>query len=347
VTPSAPAVDAAAAEAYAEALHADFADAGRTLGTHRFEIDLASHHVRIELAGDALADRLAPAFDHLATPDRDGAPELTIEAWDRAGAGRAAPAPPWDLASYAPLQRIDGLDRRRLRASYDLGYGILSLYRPGSGRAAFYAASAAGIPRWVARMPFRQLLGWWAEEVGLTFAHAAAVGRDGACVLLPGASGSGKSTTALAASEHGLDFLADDLCLIDTREPRAYAPSQWAKAEEATVELLPTLARRIVATEEGQSLLRPAHLVRSARIAAIALPTITGRRHCSVGPATPGEAIFALGPSTLVEGNGAGAESLARLAFLARSLPVVRLELGTDLADVAASVDRLLDRSSR
>ena len=89
----------------------------------------------------------------------------------------------------------------------------------------------------------------------MTFVHAAAVGAGGACLLLGGPSGSGKSTTALAASEHGLDFLADDLCLVDVAARRAHAPYRWAKAEADALERIPSLAARVSSTEAGQSVI--------------------------------------------------------------------------------------------
>lgn len=331
---------------YAEALRGEFSAVGAAVGVRRVDVELAGHAIRIELAGPALADRLAPAFGHL-SPASTRVPELTIEAWDRAGAGRAAPAPPWDVAQYAPRDQIHGIDPRELRAAYDLGASILSLYRPGSGVGAWHAADSASIPRWVVRTPFRHLIGWWAEEVGLTFAHAAVVGRDGSCILLPGRSGSGKSTTALAAAVHGLDFLADDVCLLDTTTCTAHAPYQWAKAEADAVARLPSLASTIVDTEEGQSLVRPPNLVRSATVVGIALPTVSGQPTTGVLPATAAEAVFALAPSTLIEGNGAGVASFARLAQLARALPAVHLQLGTDLAEVVAAVDGLVKRWTR
>lgn len=331
---------------YAEALRDEFAAVGAAVGVRRVEVELAGHAIRMDFAGPALADRLAPVFGHL-SPASTRVPELTIEAWDRAGAGRAAPAPPWDLTQYAPRERIRGIDPRELRAAYDLGAGILSLYRPNSGAGVWHAAESASLPRWVIRTPFRHLIGWWAEEIGLTFAHASVVGRDGACILLPGRSGSGKSTTALAAATHGLDFLADDICLLDTTACTAHAPYQWAKAEADTVARLPSLAERIVGTEDGQSLVRPPNLVRSATVVGIALPTISGKRPTRVTPATGAEAAFALGPSTLIEGNGAGAASFARLAQLARELPAVHLHVGTDMAEVVAAVDGLVRRWTR
>jgi hypothetical protein len=196
-------------------------------------------------------------------------------------------------------------------------------------------------------MPFRHLLGWWAGDVGMTFVHTAAVGRGDACVLLPGSSGSGKSTTALAADAAGLTFLADDLCLFDPGTRTAHAPFRWAKAEADALARLPELAPRITETEAGQSMLRPANLVRSATIVGLALPAVTGGGRTSVRPATPAEAMFALAPSTLVEGNGAGRGSMSMLAALARSVPAAHLELGTDMAGVVAALDGLIERWSR
>jgi hypothetical protein len=335
---------AVATASYADAVHDAFDAASTKVPIRTHEVDLAGRAIRLRFAGDRLDARLAPAFGHLAAPAAGTEPALVIEAWDRSAHAVAPPAPPWDVTSYGTRERIVGIDPRELRASYDSGHGLLSLHRPGSSRAAFIARDAADVPRWVARMPFRYLLGWWAGDVGLTFVHAAAVGRDDVCVLLPGSSGSGKSTTALAADDAGLTFLADDLCLLDPAARTAHAPYRWAKAEADALALVPGLRSRITETEEGQSMLRPANLVRSARVVGLALPHVTGRTETSVRPARPAEAVFALGPSTLVEGNGAGHGSLAMLAALAKRVPAAHLDVGTDMGGVVAALDGLLER---
>lgn len=335
---------AVATASYADAVHDAFDAASARVPIVSHDVDLAGHAIRLRFAGDQLDQRLAPAFGHLARPPAGTEPALTIDAWDRAAHPIGPPAPPWDVTSYGTRERILGIDADELRASYDAGHGLLSLHRPGSSRAAFIARDAQDVPRWVARMPFRYVLGWWAGDTGLTFVHAAAVGRDDACLLLPGSSGSGKSTTALAADDAGLTFLADDLCLLDAATRTAYAPFRWAKAEADALELVPGLRSRITETEEGQSMLRPANLVRSARIVGLALPHVTGRTETSVRPAKPAEAVFALGPSTLVEGNGAGHGSLAMLASLAKHVPAAHVDVGTDMAGVVAALEGLLER---
>lgn len=329
--------------AYADALRGAFEDAAAAFGTVQFDHLLAGRHVRLRFAGPALAAVLAPAFEHLAGADPAGRAELCISAWDRATAG-PAPPPPWSLDRYATRDRVLGLDEQHLRVAYDAGHGLLSVLRPGSGSGLFYAADSARTPRWVRRMPFRHLLGWWAVERGLTLLHAAAVGWAGACVILPGSSGSGKSTTALAASEAGLDFLADDLCLLDGAAGTAHAVYGWAKAEADAVARIPALQARIVATEDGQSLLRPAGLVGAARIVGVVLPHVTGRAATVTRPANAAEALLALGPSTVIEGNGAGQASLAMFAGLAQRVPAVHLDLGTDIDGVVAVLEGLVRR---
>jgi len=55
------------------------------------------------------------------------------------------------------------------------------------------------------------------KKLDLLVWHSAAVTKDGRAVLLPGVSGSGKSTTALNFLSLGYRFLADDLVLLRAR----------------------------------------------------------------------------------------------------------------------------------
>jgi hypothetical protein len=54
------------------------------------------------------------------------------------------------------------------------------------------------------------------KRLGVLVWHSAAVARDGLAILLPGVSGSGKSTTTLNLLKVGYQFLADDLVLLRT-----------------------------------------------------------------------------------------------------------------------------------
>lgn len=61
------------------------------------------------------------------------------------------------------------------------------------------------------------------ERDNLCVLHAAAVGRAGACVLLPGVAGAGKSTLTAALLHQGWDYLSDDTVPVDAASGRALA----------------------------------------------------------------------------------------------------------------------------
>lgn len=323
-------------EAFAADVAAAFERAVATAGLVRYDYQLADRPLRLRFAGSKLADRLAPAFNHL--PPAPSGQGLEIAAWDRASTGVAAPRPPWSIDDYLPREQVRGFDRVR----YDIGNGLLSV--DGPERGIFHAIDAELVPRWVVRMPFRHLLGSWATREGLALVHTAAVGVDGRCVLLPGTSGAGKSTTALTAAAFGLDFLADDLCLIDPGGPTAYAPYALAKLEQDALARLPTLRDAIISTEAGQSMIAPPGLRRSARLVGIAVPRVTGSVATEWTPSSARHAVRAMAPSTLIEGNGGDGVTMRLIRQLGEQLPCFDLALGTDPVGVVDGLRQVVDQ---
>ncbi len=74
---------------------------------------------------------------------------------------------------------------------------------------------AKRIPAWDVATPFRDLLQGWNRLNDGHVIHGGVVADEENAVLLAGAGGAGKSSTALACLLHSdLYFLGDDLCLI-------------------------------------------------------------------------------------------------------------------------------------
>jgi hypothetical protein len=71
--------------------------------------------------------------------------------------------------------------------------------------------------------------------------------------------------------------------------------------------------------------------VASARLAAVVMPTIHGTGTTFLRPASRGETLRRLAPSTLLRGLGGGAASLSRMTELVRRLPCYELVLGTSV----------------
>jgi hypothetical protein len=66
----------------------------------------------------------------------------------------------------------------------------------------------------VLAQPAQVSIAAWLATQGSFLMHAAGVAIDGRGLLLVGAGGRGKTTTALAAAQRGFSYLGDDLCIV-------------------------------------------------------------------------------------------------------------------------------------
>lgn len=117
--------------------------------------------------------------------------------------------------------------------------------------------------------------------------HAAAVQRGGACILLPGASGSGKSCLAAGLTAEGFTLLGDDTVVL-TRDEQAVRPLPFGicvkeTAAEVLASRFPGLAELPVHTRpdgKGVRYLTPPEIAvantgRTAKASQIVFPTYT------------------------------------------------------------------------
>lgn len=304
-------------------------------------LSLAEHPVQLRIAGASLQARSIPALAHLVA--RPSVSSLTVEGWDRNETGVAPPPPPVSLD--APLLRGGAreLIERDVRMTYDSWMRMLCVYDGSRARAFVTVADAAQIPAWVDRAPLRTIFTWWAGDTGLAFLHASAVACGDGAIVLAGASGSGKSTTAMACFADGLDFIADDACLVRLDpEPTVFTVYGKAKLERDAFDRLPQLGE-LAFDARGASVVidTSERVVPSAPLRAVALPTLTDGRRSRLTRVSPTWARRLLVRTTLVEG-GAGGAALGPITDLAGRVPCYRLELGSDLTDVVSTVRAVL-----
>jgi hypothetical protein len=207
-------------------------------------------------------------------------------------------------------------------------------------RGAFWVRDAEALPRWETAAPLRTLLRWLLRDHGLHFVHGAAVVGARGAALLAGASGAGKSTTALAAAEAGLGYVGDDYCAVALRGPEVHALYAVGKVDAAGLRRVAAGAAasdgpahaggmRVLSggpTPDGKHLVVPPGLTRSAPLVSIVLP------HFGTGPLAPAsraEALRALATSILLLPRSTQAD-LDALGELVRALPAYRLPLGDD-----------------
>ncbi len=308
--------------------------------------------VRIELrfAGEALVPFLmAPLQHQVSTP---GEPDLVLQAWDSESTG------------VTLSEGIGDLDQHQLRGmpSVPPQHGVYAAYlRPDPGLSMLDVAAGRGV-YWLPRAdrvpfedrsgPFRGILNWYMSQAGKQFIHAAAIGTEEGAVLVVGASGSGKSTTALSCMLAGMLYLGDDYCLLEPGEtPLVHSLYLSAKLHAGHLERFPELApavlnRQRLAFEKGVldlNLVDGVNVRKTLLIRAVLVPKVTNTEHTSVVPIGRAAALAALAPSTMLQLASTKDEALRRMADVVRGVPAFRLDAGTVLEEIPLTISGLLE----
>jgi len=176
--------------------------------------------------------------------------------------------------------------------------------------------------------------------------HAASVSLEGKGALLLGPSGQGKTTLSVDLLHRGFDFLGDDRCflregadgfeVLGYYEPVRYFPANFGHLEELASagesSTLPELGNgkrqldlRAIGSYRGG-------IVDSSALTALVFPRYSPREPSSrIEPLSPGEALIALLPLTMVCFDRATSEAHFRFcAKLTAALPAARLIMGRD-----------------
>ena len=323
-------------------------DARRACAGQSRTLMLAGTAIAIEAIGPAILPWLQPALGHaLGEPAAIDPIGLTI--WDQASTGVAPPPPFWDEGGWANRGELPALAEDGVIAAYHEHAGYLAIFDTHRRRAWVWVRDAAAVPRYERAAPLRGPLSWLLAAEGGQLAHAGAVATTEGAALLAGPGGSGKSTTALACLAAGLRFLGDDYVLMHpdaAGPPRVHLLYASAKLTESSLDLLPRL--RPLAdgpgTPDDKAMLPLAGpgIATAAPLVATILPRIGSESASRWEPAPAARALTALAPTTLFQLPGAGAQSLARLAAVARAVPAFTLNLGRDMDDVAHAVRAII-----
>ena len=321
-----------------QAAHEIFLSAGRTF-THHYSF--GGRIVRLQIASAEMHARLIRAFTHLSAPAGDV--DLTICAWDSGHTGAKMISPPWRESDYGPRGEIRGFNTERFRAAFDHGTNALSIFDRERKLALFWTRDARRLPAYEMGAPFRAILSWWAETNDLVLVHAGAVGNEHGAMLLAGAGGAGKSTTALLCLQAGWHYLADDYCLLQIGKPgRVFSLYSSAKLRHNHLPGFSKLG--IPAAMDGDKQMFflneifPAQMTQSLECRALFLPRISVGRASSIEPASAGDALRALAPSSIFQVSGAGAVAFQRLSEFVRTVPVRWANLGSDLSQIPKSL---------
>ena len=323
-------------------------------GIETIDLRFARRPVRLRVAGPLLASQLRRAYRMLIADDAPSreSPALTIDAWDREHTGIGCPGVP-----HAP-ESTDALGGGLVT---QFGGGAVLRFERASAVSALDRASAelfhcvhnAGETEvYLRSKPFHELLATWYRDRGVHQVHAGLVARDGRGVLFGGCGGSGKTTSTIACSLAGFDFLGDDHVGVEISDDGAVGHAFYAcvRTDDELASRFPGLAQARLAPigrweRKGMVCmadLQECRTARAARIAAIVIPELRGTGPARLAAVDRATALRRLAPSTLLVPFGGGARGLAVLGELVRRVPAYRLEIGDALQAIPQRIGELL-----
>jgi hypothetical protein len=255
--------------------------------------------------------------------------------------------------STAATSRVAGATRPRGRVALcrsEASESILDHERS----VAWYGVEMPLLPLYERAAPARMIFSWWLAGRGMQLLHAAAVGEHGRGLLLAGAGGAGKSTTALLALRSGLEFAGDDTVIVGGDPPRIHSLYAAAKLRWETrdryPELMPDPENREGADEKAFVFVheqRDGRLVWDLALDAVLVPRPTDAERTELEPVAAGRALLALAPWTLMQLSRDQATTLRSLAGLVERAPCFRLALGVDPAGVVGALRDALAQATR
>ncbi len=350
--PLPPAAVTAGLAAYLDGLAAAHAVATKRIGGVVRDVRLAGLPIRLAIAGEALAELILPAFEHL--PDAPpGRLEGEFLLWDEAAAGVPLPVPPWTEPADAPGVQFSlpaGAEDFRRAHSPESDTFVFQNLR--SGRAVLAARDARRLPFYQRASPLLLPIHRWAAARGLRAVHAGCVAVGEGAALIAGPSGSGKSTTSLLCALDGLDYLSDDYCLVRPgAAPEAFCLYHNAKLDRDHLRRFPALADLAVpppADRPDKPILflhrhHPDRIRLAAPLRLVLLPQVTDQAETTAVRIGASDAFPRLATSSIGQLPQDDRRLFFELAALAHRLPCYRVELGTRLETVAPVVRRLLE----
>jgi hypothetical protein len=320
---------------------------------HEFFYVFAGRHVCLRILGSELAANIDRPFSHLRVEGPVLSSELTIELWDanktQSSSTSVDPDRPWHETT------VTSQDGRYVGQRLPHTFSCLDRE----------AGHIVGSISWHERIfiyerakPLARLLLNWHNDRNVPIIHTALVARNNNGVLVAGKSGSGKSTSSLACIIGGFDYLGEDYTGLERCGDGYIGHSLYNSVFvntnhlERFTQLAPYAIRGRLPHEEKSvvilSQVLPQRLARAVPIRAMVMPRVNSEAGTRIDPASKGEALLALGPSSLLQvpNRTLGVRGFTRLAELVERIPCFRMELGSDLSSIPQCMDELFSKVS-
>jgi len=311
---------------------------------------LGGQNVRIRIVGRDLAKYICRPFSHLRTNgQRPATPQLTIDLWDK-NVDHQGPSTLENLKWFE--QTVKSADGRFVGQQLPHTFSCLDRQ---TGQIVSSIAWHDCIFIYERAKPLARPLLEWHNDRGIQVIHAGLVAQDGRGALFVGKSGSGKSTSSLICLCAGFDYLSEDYIGLERRQDGTFVGhslynSVFLETAHLTrfTELMPYAIKGRPPQEEKSVIILsqvfPERLERTAPIRVLVLPRVVDTPTSEFRPASKGEALLALGPSSLLQipNKELGVRGFDKLVQLVERVPCYWLELGGDPRAIPSLVENIL-----
>ncbi len=311
----------------------------------------AGQIVNVSVVGRQLWERLNLPLKHLRVAERAAEPAPRIELWDSHDTRTDCPVSADDgAASHSPGFTVSESERF---VGYRLPTSITCLDRA-KQQIVGCVTRADRLSLYEAGRPLHVPLTIWHNDREVPVIHAGLVSLNGKGVLFAGSGGVGKSTSSLTCLLAGFDFLSDDLIALQTRKGgdligHSLYGSTFLDADhlERFPSLEPYAMTSLYPAEEKRMVLLSQifspRLMKATPISVVVLPRVVPDGRSMLRDASRAEALLALAPSSLLMFKiGSGISGFRKLAALVERVRCYRLDIGRDVNEIPARVEKLL-----
>jgi hypothetical protein len=338
---------------YFDELHGAFRSAEDRHASTVTNLVVAGHRVQVRTAGLALVEPLGRAVAHLVDEaDEQPSPDLTVCLFDTESTGVAPPYARWGPEHVRERGLVEGFVDDRYLTVFQVVTGQLSMLDREQRLAVCWMRSSDGVPMPERAAPLWRLLHAWLADRRLLLVHGAAVGLADGGVLIVGPGGAGKSCSTLACLGSRLGIAGDDYVVVEVgSEPRVHSIYNSAKVHPSNLDRMPFLrslvsdgdierdAKALVFLQEDA----PHALSPGFPIRAVVVPQVADVDAARVAPVSRAEVMRALAPSSVLLSPHTARAVMPSLVDLIRSVPVFRLQVGTDARSIPDAILRVLD----
>ena len=324
------------------------------------DLIIAGVLVKLRCTDIDLASAFSGALTHHIAPESLVAdwrePAIQIRIWSAIATGVPRPTMPEEIRQRIIARRARLVpDDATYQMDFDPTGHILTVMDPSLQTIDVCINNISELPEWWISYPLRSALGWILRRHNRHLVHSAAVANERGAALLLGASGAGKSCASLRCRTEGMGFLSDDVCVIGSTSDSSanvyniYGTAKTLWSDHGVFpELNPYLVTAPTRSYKAVYALNkiPNHrIVDSSKLRTLIL---LDNNH-PIGwteRVNPAHVVALVASTTASFLPGSGRPMLSALSEIARRLPVIRLSVGENPAQVAELIGAAIDRSS-